>query len=266
MNRSLKTGLLPLIVFAVGALSSLQADSVETTFDLCYRCNKLGQKNIKFPGTIVLNDSGKLTGTIDLHWLETNYVALMRTAMPAEGGSGGDRYSYSGWNLSVNDAGEIETFVHIKLRNYKYTKVPPVSIQAGTVDVDVRPIIKAKFDPETKLPDFDSATVRWNQTGSGGIAAFVNNILPRRWFSLSGLVRKRMDATVPSGELLERCNEGVNGEDWQQAIGAALKKGTLKPMSASFKKDSTGLQMVFEYQVDPDLAPLITLLLKRENS
>jgi hypothetical protein len=127
-----------------------------------------------------------------LSWVNDNFAALLRKGLPREGGTGGERYTYSDFRLTADAKGNAVGFVHIKPMNYAYFDVPDpkwdnpfhmrqVDVWKGTVEQDVTTTITPQF--VSGLPATITA-VSIAKTREAGPVRIWNDALPKIWFSL----------------------------------------------------------------------------------
>jgi hypothetical protein len=208
-------------------------------------CPRLKKVGIEIPALITVTDLKEVTCDFDLTWISKNFPEIMRAALPAEGGKGGDRYSYSGFQIAAQPDGTARATVHMKLENYKYTTRPVrIEVKAGTVQADVVATIKPEY--RAGIPDTSTSVEVLNAKASGLIKLF-NQAVPKKWFSLDREVRNATrDANKQVGEPLLVFRPEP---DFEKLIADAIERKLIEPAELNFYNSATGLGLTGRYRI-----------------
>jgi hypothetical protein len=248
-----------LIALALLALAGLFIWLRSTTliFDdqMVADCPRLRKTTIKIPTKTTVTKLGRITCEVDLSWVTANFEKIMRAGLPREGGSGGERYSFSDFRLTTNPAGDAIGSVHVKLMNYGYFNVPDpklldplhtrqVDVYKGTVEQNVVATIKPQFVsgfPETVT------SVSIVKTREAGFVRLWNDALPKIWFSLDRKIStatNRANASADGALLVFRKNPEVDA-----ILKDVLARNLIAADKLRFGDSPNGLTLTAEYKL-----------------
>jgi hypothetical protein len=255
-TRKILFALTALVILAcLGVFMWLRSNTLVFEGKMLADCSQLGKTAIAIPIKTTVTKLGRVTCEVDLSWVADNFEAIMRKGLPREGGSGGERYSFSGFRLTTNEAGQAVGFVHVKLMNYGYFNAPDpkwndpfhmrqVDVWKGTVEDDVFSTIQPKFDsgfPETVT------VISIVKTREAGFVRLWNDALPKIWFSLDRKLhtaQNEANANAGNALLVFRKNPKV-----EMILKDLLARKAVIADSVRFGKSAKGLTLTAEYKL-----------------